>query len=589
MRMNSTLKAALCGAVFYGATGASSLVAQTADSAVIMLDQGKNWIQTDRADFYSQDQGSQLMPLSWLEALKQPNRQPFLADNLSRYGYLPNPANTNGLPIGFTASGPEGVAFAGMTCSACHTRQITADGKAYRIDGGPAIVDWQSFSADLDAAAERILHNDADFETFAAAVLGPGTPQADDVKALRESLQLWYDRYHAWTSALPDPPWGPARMDAVGMIFNRLTGLDLGQPPSYLLKENIAKADAPVRYPFLWNASIQNWTQWAGFAPNGSDILALNRNLGQVYGVYGVFQPKKDWFHIPNVFGIDFLNNNSANFNGLTKLENLVKKIGPPKWPKEWAIDETLRAKGEDIYKNWRAPVDETTGQPGKSCNDCHGISKNLSGTWDTPVQNVGTDSKQMTLLKRKVQTGELKGAFVPLGNRLQETDAAIRVLTASVLDTIIEKYFPISVQASPADITFKFQMPPQLQPLSGVAAAVDDFVRKAPGGQDTGARYETRVLEGIWAAAPYLHNGSVPSLAELLKPANERVASFKVGPAYDKENVGLAVDQPKFDYTLQTTGCDALNSGNSRCGHEYGTQLKPDEKKALLEYLKTL
>ena len=116
----------------------------------------------------------------------------------------------------------------------------------------------------------------------------------------------------------------------------------------------------------------------------------------------------------------------------------------------------------------------------------------------------------------------------------------------------------------------------------------MDDFARKAPGGQDTGARYETRVLEGIWAAAPYLHNGSVPSLAELLKPANERVASFKVGPAYDKENVGLAVDQPKFDYTLQTTGCDAPNSGNSRCGHEYGTQLKPDEKKALLEYLKT-
>ena len=148
------------------------------------------------------------------------------------------------------------------------------------------------------------------------------------------------------------------------MIFNRLAGLDLGQPPSYLIKENIAKADAPVRYPFLWNASIQNWTQWAGFAPNGSDILALNRNLGEVYGVYGVFQPKRDWFHIPNVFGIDFLNNNSANFNGLSKLENLVKKIGPPKWPKEWAIDENLRAKGEDIYKNWRAAVDETTRQP---------------------------------------------------------------------------------------------------------------------------------------------------------------------------------------------------------------------------------
>ena len=118
--------------------------------------QGENWTDTDRANFYSQDQGSQIMPLAWFRALKQPNGQPFLADSLSRYGYLPNPASDNGLPIGFTASGPESVAFAGMTCSACHTRQITADGKAYRIDGGPAIVDWQSFSTDLDAAVARV-------------------------------------------------------------------------------------------------------------------------------------------------------------------------------------------------------------------------------------------------------------------------------------------------------------------------------------------------------------------------------------------------------------------------------------------------
>jgi len=96
-------------------------------------------------------------------------------------------------------------------------------------------------------------------------------------------------------------------------------------------------------------------------------------------------------------------------------------------------------------------------------------------------------------------------------------------------------------------------------------------------------------VLEGVWAVAPYLHNGSVPSLAELLKPAAERVKSFKIGPDYDIENVGLAAQQTKFDYTLQTTDCSDRNSGNSRCGHEYGTKLSPEEKRALLEYLKEL
>jgi hypothetical protein len=73
------------------------------------------------------------------------------------------------------------------------------------------------------------------------------------------------------------------------------------------------------------------------------------------------------------------------------------------------------------------------------------------------------------------------------------------------------------------------------------------------------------------------------------LKPAAERAGSFKVGPAYDIVNIGIAAEQTKFDYTLQTTDCSDRNSGNSRCGHEFGTTLSSDEKKALLEYLKTL
>ena len=67
-----------------------------------------------------------------------------------------------------------------MTCAACHTRQISVDGKAYRIDGGPAIADFQSFLADLDAATGRALDDPAAFDEFADAVLGPAaaTPAA---------------------------------------------------------------------------------------------------------------------------------------------------------------------------------------------------------------------------------------------------------------------------------------------------------------------------------------------------------------------------------------------------------------------------
>jgi hypothetical protein len=561
-----------------------------ADSTPIFLDQGPAWTAAERTQYYSQDQGSALIQLAWLKALKRPSGEPFLADGLSRYGYLPNPANSNGLPLGFSAAGPQGDQAAGITCAACHTRQIEVDGKVYRIDGGPAITDIQSFFADLDAAAKRVLDADAEFQAFAAAVLGSSAPSPGDAAALRKKLEAWHLRYHTiMARALPEPPWGPARLDAVGMIFNRIVGLDVGPPPDYLIADNIRAAKAPVRYPFLWNATTQDKTQWAGFQNNGSPSLGLPRNLGEVYGVFGDFHPVKtaDWW---NKLGIDYLKNNSANFEGLEKLEALVSRIGRPKWPKEWPIDAKLAEQGKEIY-NWPA---EKGG-----CNECHGIKPGQVQfpdiqTWKTPVQDVGTDAAQYDILTWTAKTGVLQGAEIPwLRNPLKETDYALNVLATSVLGSIIQKKV-LAVPATPDKAVERLQKLQQHPTVEGIRGAfmVADDLRKLGGSLDkpATAKYEAKVLEGVWAAAPYLHNGSVPTLTELLKPPSERVASFKVGPAYDIEHVGLAMDQTKFGYyTLNTTDCSDLHSGNSRCGHDYGTQLKPEEKKALIEYLNTL
>ena len=94
---------------------------------------------------------------------------------------------------------------------------------------------------------------------------------------------------------------------------------------------------------------------------------------------------------------------------------------------------------------------------------------------------------------------------------------------------------------------------------------------------------YKARPLNGIWATAPYLHNGSVPNLAELLKPAAQRLTTFHVGGReYDPVQVGFIDDpsQPAFN-----TNSD----GNSNAGHEYGSELTPEERLQLLEYLKSL
>jgi hypothetical protein len=96
---------------------------------------------------------------------------------------------------------------------------------------------------------------------------------------------------------------------------------------------------------------------------------------------------------------------------------------------------------------------------------------------------------------------------------------------------------------------------------------------------------YKARPLSGIWSSAPYLHNGSVPTLAELLKPAADRIAHFHVGSReFDPENVGLAAAADEHSSAFDTT-----LPGNSNAGHAYGTTLSDTEKRDLLEYLKSL
>jgi hypothetical protein len=555
----------------------------------VAVDQGPNWNLATRASYYSQDQGSVIMPVIWMKALKQPNGDTFLANNLTRYGYLSNDQNpTSILPVGFTSAGPIGGEVVGMTCSACHTRQLEVAGSSYRIDGAPAIADFQTFLADLDKAVDTVITNPKAFQDFAGAVLSqPATP-ADQAKLMAD-LQAWYLRYNTLISrSLPPIPWGPSRLDAVAMIFNRLTGLDLGPAPSYLIADNVQVADSPVRYPFLWNAPIQDMTQWPGFADNGDDLLALARNLGEVYGVFGVFHPRPD-NSVPFLH-VDYITGNSANFDGLGKLEDLVKKIGPPKF--QWPIDDKLATQGEAIFAR-------STAQGG--CVECHGIRPGIARpfsdqTWATPILDVGTDSREHSLLLRTAQSGVLSGASIPIITPpLKPTDTAFNILRLAVVGSILQAPFADDLQAL-ANAQAKR---PKSRTATSTGLAASMLAASPEIGQLQGAfrappsteyKYEARVMQGIWAVAPYLHNGSVPTLADLLKPAAERPASFMVGPAYDPVAVGLAKTQTKFNYTLTTTDCSDRNSGNSRCGHEYGTTtLTPAEKLALLEYLKKL
>lgn len=589
------------------ATIAISTALPARAEAVKYADQGKEWPAL-RKLFYTQDQGSRLIPLAWMEALKLPDGKKFMADGLARYGYLPN--ENSDLPVGFVAADENGVKTLGLTCSACHTRQIEINGVPLRIDGGPGMVDIQGFWGDLDKAVGAVLDSDAAFRKFADAVLGPSV--SDNArKILRQEVGDWYLPFDIMTrKSLPTPPWGPGRLDAVSQIFNRVAGLDIGTSPTHIIENNIEMAEAPVRYPFLWNAARQDFTQWPGFAENGDDILGLARNIGEVYGVFGIFHPRKTPF-LP--MGMEYLDHSSLNMTGLMKLETWIKKIEPPKWPGK--IDKDLAERGKAIFDK-----PEKEGGCGPSCHqETKGAARFCSTqeTWATPLQDVGTDAREAHVLERRAQTGVLEGQILkPPFSKLGEEARIIDILTVAVVESILRApvhfqdlalYEPLlrGCQEShwmdpsrlAAFLSSKFMqaMPKTLlQDTMKMQDGLKNLYNVPPA--ETVAKFEARVLKGIWATAPYLHNGSVPTLWELLKQPKYRAPTFKVGPAYDLQDVGLAEEQTKFgDYTFQSTAADDCApgkhdaSGNSRCGHGYGTTLSDAEKKALLEYLKSL
>jgi hypothetical protein len=584
--------------------------AQQTDALATLTYAAQGWSDADRETFYTTSQGSHLIPYAWFKALKRTDiDEPFAADKLLRYGFLAHDvsqANPEGLPVGFVVDGPVASGQLGLTCAACHTGQLeyTQGGvvHALRIDGAPAKTDAQNFLADLLAASRATLAEPARFDAFAKAVLGPGYTVAKAAQ-VKDGLGKWVAQFGEFMDiSLPAAmPWGPGRLDAFGMIFNRIAARDLG------IRDNYKVADAPVRYPFLWNASRQDRTQWNGGVQNGLYIQALGRNTGEVLGVFADFAPHRLVPATPLTPAIIDFKNNSVNFAGLQTLEEKIAVLRPPPWPREiFGLDESLAAKGKPLFD--------------ANCGSCHAVqaSPDLPGLWRTPILAVGTDPKMLLNSQRTAEPGLMLGALMPppaIGARIGDPVKAGDLLATAVVGSQLAEAFlpPIPSPAKVAE--------------SGVFRALrKDFAEHFPGENldalldprlfargklDTltelrafinarlsnmfkpplavaGAAYESRVLNGVWAVAPYLHNGSVPNLWELMKLAKDRKSTFKVGSrVFDPKNVGYATEDSPFKTGAFVADPGNAN-GNGNGGHEFGAGLSDDERWAIIEYLKT-
>jgi hypothetical protein len=552
----------------------------------------QGWTEDERQAFYTTSQGSHMIPYAWFKALRRLDvDEPFAGDQLQRYGYLPNEKsklNPEGLPVGFVIDGDPATAELGMSCAACHTGQIeyVKDGvtQQLRIDGAPATANFQLFLADLTAATRATLSDPARFDKFAHAALGSrySSSRADTLKS---DFSDWVKQWgNFMDKSLPASPWGPGRLDAFGMIFNRVAAKDLG------IDGNFKVADAPVSYPFLWNASRQDRTQWNGGVPNGLYINSIGRNAGEVFGVFADFAPKKQL--LPPYYNY---RDHSVNFTNLQELEEKIVSLRPPPWP--FGVDEKLVDQGRVLFA--------------ERCGSCHDERPvPPEGLWVTKVVDAKTDPKMYQNSLRTSDTGILNGALSPNppGSKLGPTAATGDILATTVVGALFGDAIPplprlpnprsgvwLAVNKDIASLFADNEKLPSL--ISLLQPSVRDNVRthiesrvanmfKMPGEPNA---YESRVLHGIWAAAPYLHNGSVPNLYELLLPPDKRSPSFMVGSRkYDPEKVGyVTTESPYKDGTL-VVGSGA-QPGNSNGGHDYSGDLNDDQRKALLEYLKQL
>jgi hypothetical protein len=548
---------------------------------VVYLQQG--WTADERQRFYHTPQGTRLLPYEWFMALEQPCLkltacEPFAAKTyLGRFGFLegrPDPTlNPDGLPVGFARQEKfydpmtgQTYAVAGLTCAACHTGELHYGKYAVRIEGGPAMIEVSEFQKALGIALALTQKFPFRFGRFADKVLGPGASE-EAKQALKARLDKSLETAVAELKATDQAkiyvnPAGFARTDALTRIGNQVFAVDMKNDKNY------APANAPVRYPQIWDASWLTWVQY-----NSSIADPLVRNVGEALGVraaaklYGENAARYDSsIEVPNLKILEDLLSGPAPYQGLTS----------PKWPTVFPVLDTAKvARGAELYKQHcqgchLPPVEELRRDLASATPTFwveNGQKRRFLRVTDIPIERIGTDPHEaMDFINRKADTGDLKLGTVTAA-------VGLDTVTKGIVNNFFEK--------------MKFT-PEQRIEWNGYRDPGVDPVRAEP-------IYKARPLNGIWAVAPFLHNGSVPNLYLLLSPQTERPDQFWLGSKqFDPVNVGYSMERIDGGYLY-----DVRREGSSNEGHEFkdgprgkgviGPGLSPDDRWAIVEYLKSI
>ncbi len=539
----------------------------TAAAAVKWSENG--WTGDERAEYYHLTEGSELMPYVLLaNVVSVKTNRPFL-ENMERFGFVADPVsarNPHGLPVGVTTvhsrdKSLTGLEMTGFNCAACHVAEIAYQGKRMVVDGAPSLINLQAYQVEFKDSLDATLKSPE--KTIALVLAIDRDQRAGDTPQPEAASGYTSDAAVKKAGDVAAASSGDPGFHSVSSQTADATGTTAalqGQSFAARLKADIAFLKARLAY--LKNGKLLVDGTEPG--PGRVDAFGAARNLlfpksamrmlspvsfPFIWDVPDTTQQRSGaeplWIHydgntnsilernIGQALGMGAVFDpktyeSTLRIGNLHRLEVLTHKLKAPVWPADLLgpIDQTKAKAGEQVFNT--------------TCRNCH------QGNRFFALVDVGTDPERANSFGQPVAGG------TPFPKAIQP-----------ILDGVKARAF--------AD--------------DGISAAdqaamdANPVIWRAPG------QYMTRTLTGVWATAPYLHNGSVPTLWHLLHP-DQRPAKFITGNReYDPAKVGYVTDGAGWTF-------DTTQPGNSNIGHagdQYGTNLPEEQKAALLEYLKTI
>jgi mono/diheme cytochrome c family protein len=456
------------------------------------------------------------------------------------------------------------------------------------------------------------------------------------------------------------------------VFFSDLLPNDAKELPKELAG-NFWRQDAPVSFPPIWDVPWFLWAQYDGSilnppVRNAGEALGVKAKLNFPLHADPKNSPKNPLFRssiqLTNLFSFERLLSGADPFTADKPGDSpKFKGLLAPKWDDvakifkddaAWQINAAKAAKGREHYRKHcfechRGPVNDPEFDkqwPSESFwqeenpdrrarNEMNWFKigdERFFNVVQKPVTVMGTDPQQSRVLtERKVYLPPYLSPYRsinPIADLNEKwkcglpkddgLNASFALALMAVVDRTIDQWFIDNPTSPELEARMRDKTRPNCQnprvfrgipgepsipgeaPISGEAP----IVVAVP-------HYRARPLDGVWATAPYLHNGAVPTLHHMLVPQNMRPQAFCVGSRqFDPISVGLAVSvnpsaDPK-DVSCATglTKFDTTQPGNSKLGHSFegtetdtkklpagviGPSLSDTERDELIEYLKAL